>query len=168
MSSNIFIALITSLSTLIAALGGAALGYYFNERRENKLKIEKKEDLKRIVKAELSNAQLEIIDNMSIFVRLSTLYYKIGNYDYARMINQVNKITISEITKFNNNMFLNEKQRNLAREMYFIKSIKEKLKLALDLYNHKIANHKIIGASIDEGIETLEKINKSCSLLLKQ
>lgn len=167
MVSNILIALITAFSTLIAALGGTALGYYFNEKSENKLKREKKEDLKRIAKTELSNAQIEIIDTLEILERLLTLC-KISNYDYKRMINQVNKITVVEITKFNNNIFLNNKQRNIAKRMYAVKSIKENFELTLDLYAHKIISYKIIKSAIDIGINRLKKIEKASSSLLKE
>jgi len=163
MISNIFIALIGMLGTL----GAVFLTNYLVERKERILKIEKEKDLKRIANTDLSNAQIELINNIERIKGL-LLLYKIGAYDYSRMINQVNKITMVEITKFNNNIFLNKKQRSLAREMYVIRSIKEKFELTLDLYNHKIISHGLIKTAIDLSIEKLEKTEKTSYRLLKK
>jgi len=163
MISNIFIALIGVLGTL----GAVFLTNYLAERKERILKREKEKDLELIANTELSNAQIELIHTIEIIGRL-LLLYEIGNFDYARMINQVNKINIVEIVKFNNNIFLNEKQRSIAREMYVIKSIKENFELTLDLYDHKIVSYNLIKTAIDTSYKKLKKIEKDCSLLLNK
>ena len=160
MSENILVVLVASGSTLIAALGGYALTYFFGGRKEerdySKSEKEKKEKIKQEKNRDLNNAFRELDDALSVTVRLSLLD-AIKDYDYHRMFDQVKGIEIKEIQKYSNNIFLNKKERSVSNELHYVSVVKKNLELMLALYSNNIINLNKLKDSIKRSKKELEE-----------